>query len=486
MSIFLGIFVAPLLIASDSEFSPADIDWFKGSVEEAFVAAKTSRRPLFLYWGAVWCPPCNKMKKTVFSQPLFQEKMRRFVPVYFDGDQDRAQIWGEKLKAKGYPTLMILNPDGKEIMRLPVNVSVERYVELLDTALRGNVRSIGQIIGDVRTRPPIKISRQEWKMLAGHSWFQDGMETAERLSVLRDLWKKVPVAYKEERYHFFIYHVSSMEKTAEKRDDYVSFLDTLLNDQDFLNKNFANVILKLPGIIEKVHNEESSQKRKTAARDRLLKIAAGRKGTAEDRLLSLYPTLVFQKGKLGDTFKKQLLDVVQEIDKAVKDPQERQDIMSTSVMLLIQAGLLENAKSVALKELKNSPSPFYFMSMLSSIEEKGGNSTAALEWSKKAWMKSQGASTRLSWGTRYLLKMLSLNPKGTLDIVNTFEKVFREIVNRPDAFSGHNRDYFLRLGKGLEKWPDSEGRKKIWETTQKYCDGVKDCREQMEKWGFKP
>ena len=35
------------------------IDWFDGTVDEAFAAAKASGKPIFPYWGAEWCPPCH-------------------------------------------------------------------------------------------------------------------------------------------------------------------------------------------------------------------------------------------------------------------------------------------------------------------------------------------------------------------------------------------------------------------------------------------
>ena len=50
------------------------IAWHPGSVEEAFEEAERSAKPLFLYWGAVWCPPCNAMKSTLFQQPEFIAK----------------------------------------------------------------------------------------------------------------------------------------------------------------------------------------------------------------------------------------------------------------------------------------------------------------------------------------------------------------------------------------------------------------------------
>ena len=37
------------------------IDWFSGDVQAAFNAAAAAHRPVFLYWGAKWCPPCQQL-----------------------------------------------------------------------------------------------------------------------------------------------------------------------------------------------------------------------------------------------------------------------------------------------------------------------------------------------------------------------------------------------------------------------------------------
>src|SRR5258706_6605756 len=44
------------------------IAWRKDDVDAAFVAAKTDHKPLFLYLGAVWGPPCNQVKATLFNR----------------------------------------------------------------------------------------------------------------------------------------------------------------------------------------------------------------------------------------------------------------------------------------------------------------------------------------------------------------------------------------------------------------------------------
>ena len=48
-----------------------EIQWYDGAVEQAFADARDSDTPVFLYWGAVWCPPCQEIKSTVFKSKDF-------------------------------------------------------------------------------------------------------------------------------------------------------------------------------------------------------------------------------------------------------------------------------------------------------------------------------------------------------------------------------------------------------------------------------
>jgi hypothetical protein len=46
------------------------IDWVKpegANVEPIFAQARQRNKPVFLYWGAVWCHPAIKSKRTYFA-----------------------------------------------------------------------------------------------------------------------------------------------------------------------------------------------------------------------------------------------------------------------------------------------------------------------------------------------------------------------------------------------------------------------------------
>ena len=113
----------------------AGIEWIEGDVGDAFAAAKTAHKPILLYWGAVWCPPCQQLNSTVFTRPDFIAKSRLFVAVHLDGDDAGAQKLGEEFRVSGYPTLVVLDADRHEMMRIAGGMDLSRYAIVLDTAL---------------------------------------------------------------------------------------------------------------------------------------------------------------------------------------------------------------------------------------------------------------------------------------------------------------------------------------------------------------
>ncbi len=52
------------------------------------------------------------------QDPAFIALTSKFVPVYLDGDEEGAQAWGERFGVRGYPTLIVLDPQRNEITRV--------------------------------------------------------------------------------------------------------------------------------------------------------------------------------------------------------------------------------------------------------------------------------------------------------------------------------------------------------------------------------
>ena len=69
-------------------------------IERAFAQAKSESKPVLVYWGASWCPPCNQLKATLFNRQDFIERSRSFVAVAIDGDLPGAQKLGTRFKVR--------------------------------------------------------------------------------------------------------------------------------------------------------------------------------------------------------------------------------------------------------------------------------------------------------------------------------------------------------------------------------------------------
>ncbi len=174
------------------------VAWFEGSVEDAFARARRERKPLFLYWGAEWCPPCHEIKATVFRSREFIERSRLFVAVYLDGDTDNAQALGEKFGVVGYPTMVVFSPEGVEITRIPGGIDIQAYANVLDLTL-GDVQPVAAVMARVLDHGE-RLAAPDCRLMAYYSWDQDKalLEGRDAAAVFRSLAEACPAESKTE------------------------------------------------------------------------------------------------------------------------------------------------------------------------------------------------------------------------------------------------------------------------------------------------
>jgi protein disulfide-isomerase len=114
-------FLAPVVRGSD----------WQTDYEQALATAKAAKKCVLLdFTGSDWCGPCIEMEKVVFSQAAFL-KFAKANLVLVEVDYPRRKVLPEKVKKQnellahqygiersGYPTVVLLDPDGKILGQL--------------------------------------------------------------------------------------------------------------------------------------------------------------------------------------------------------------------------------------------------------------------------------------------------------------------------------------------------------------------------------
>jgi len=450
---------------------PKGIDWHKGTVKSALILAKKENRPIFLYWGAVWCPPCKLIKKIVFESPEFKKTVKNFIPVYLDGDDKRAQYWGAKYKFQGYPTTLVINPKGEEVIRFPTEPNVVNYISLMNQSLK-NLDPIETILERAKLG---KATKSDWEIAGGYYYDSSQLIKDEnKYALFKELYEKVPVRYKNARDKLFLNYLSSWldkftgNKKKIKNDPEKTFfkkeLVKHLGQYEFIRQNLETLtwggIYSLNNLFEK----PELIIREKAFLKKMEKMMDDKTISTDERLWSLIPWIKIEQ-KSGKPFSKKLLSKLKEMakwaDQKTVDPFERHAVMGTILSLLKKTGLDDLGYVYAQKELKTSKTPYYFMSKLAKIEERRGNKNKALNWFKLAFESAKGPVTRFSWGNAYLRAIMKLRPKNYQFLLNNALPMYQKVLIQEDAFWGGYKANFEYFATSFKKWTGDSGLGKI-------------------------
>ncbi len=476
-------------VESTVESGDMEIPWFEGTVEQAFAAAREQRKPIFLYWGVDWCPPCNQIKATIFNRHEFVVHSRRFVPVYLDGDTVNAQRTGEQFGVLGYPTIIVFNPRGEELTRIPGGIDIQRYTSILNLTL-SNIQPVAKIIERVRTGGQ-PVSSKEYKLLAYYSWGQDNervLAGRNKLEFFASLASTCPPLLIEECSRVNSeYFLAIVEATADEENPFVpdqklknetlEKIQTVLKNRQLVQANLEFVLFAAADIARVFTDSESPRRASLLGQwSRALSVvAADPKISLMERLYTSYGRVQMARVEdperdLSPEFKEKIAAHVDWADKQAKTGYERQAVINAAWNILSEAGMDEKATELLTAELEKSHSPYYFMLDLAELADRSGRTDQAVSWLQRAYDESSGTATRFQWGYNYLVGLLELVPEDNTLIEREAIRVFDELSGQDNAFYQRTK---ARLGQ-------LDGRFREWNEDGAHSDSIRLIRAKMQ------
>jgi thiol-disulfide isomerase/thioredoxin len=482
---------APVAPAANHADAP-DIAWFDGDVDAAFAAARAQHKPVFLYWGASWCPPCHQLKSTVFSRPDFIAKTRLFIPVYLDGDDAGAQKWGDRFRVTGYPTLVVLNEKREEVLRIAGGMDLTQYANVLDLAL-GDLQPIANILASAAQGHAL--AADQCRRLAVTGWGLEELADNEIAPLARNLSAAAmhcPATSTADRARLQIFaasYAADAEKVPLKagkppsaalrqhvKQVYEQLADPAAATANadalgYLGESFWRAA-KASGL-----PAADFYSRFAAVMDR----AAVDSSFAEaDQLAAIASKLEAAKVLTGAIEPALAKQARARVDTALAGKQiqyVRTGLINASLGIFELLGQNEDAYRIVQAELPTAQFPYYFKADLAELAESLGRKDEAVSWAQQAYEESKGAATRFQWGRLYLTALLRLQPDDTARIQQVGEQVLGEL-DGTDRIYRRARLRLVSLDGELRTWQKQGAAQRapvlhaLRQRLQKTCGGI--------------
>ncbi|MBU6257951.1 MAG: thioredoxin family protein [Burkholderiales bacterium] len=457
----------------------------EADIERDFALARAEHKPVLLYWGATWCPPCNQLKATLFSRQDFALLARSFVPVFIDGDLPGAQKLGQRFKVSGYPTTVLFNEQRAEITRLPGEVDAPQALELLKAGLAGG-RPVRAVLADALAGKTL--GADEWRALAYYSWDTDDgqlVAPADLASTLVRLAVACPAAESETRNRLWLKAIAASDDGQGVRVDAPlrERMLAVLADAG-QSRALMDVLTNSPTeIVHALVEGDAAHEAAIVARydTALRRLQADATLSRADRLGALAARVELARldqpkdaveVRLPAALRAELQAQVGRDDAEISDAYERQAVITEAAYALGRAGLWKESDALLKANLARSHSPYYLMSQLAGNARKLGHKDEALSWYAQAYAKSVGAATRLQWGSSYLAALVDLAPQDSARIEQTASQLLADAARDSGSFEGRSVRALQRAGAKLASWNAGGRHAPALRRLQARLDGV--------------
>jgi protein disulfide-isomerase len=441
--------------------------WFNGNVEEAFALAKKENRSIFLYWGAVWCPPCNYLKSQVFDAPRFAEVMEPTVAVYLDGDTESAQEWGAKFNAAGYPTIILFNSNGDEKLRLDAAMTFAEFATSLKAAITDSA-SLATIVARAAAG---KATPTDWKLIVGVNWSDIDEKIYPSSKHMQDrlqMFSTMPKSMAAERAKVAASLIDSA-RSAGGKEELKTVFDAISTEKNALfDALFADndAIRAAREPIAYLQTEYLTWYSDVVSIQKTAMITKWKKAHETLRSMKDLPVDIHMGATMGDInlfklaqkdqpipepLKESLRAAVAAADRTSTSEHQRIATIPSAAYYLQEIGDFAGARSLLDKELKTTKVPWYYHSTYAGVEKAAGNDTKALYWASEAKKSAQGRASKIQWMFSEISLVNRIETKDKeQQLARLIDDYFETALSFADGFTGRNATRMQSLEKILK------------------------------------
>jgi len=445
-----------------------EIVWREGDVADAFAEARELGKPVILYWGANWCPPCAQMKVSLFKNQEFIAETEKFVPVYLDGDSEGAQRWAERFAVSGYPTLIVLRSDGTEVTRINSATMAARLPALLRAAA-GRTSSIETLLDKAATNTA-SLTPDDWRILAGFDWTNDPrhFEDHSKAGALLDrLAASAPEPALRRQFGLDALAVGvtprmdgKTELTQVQQARVIEILPPMLASPQEVAASYEELLGAGPMLVSSLPDGKERQALRRSLVTAADALYADESLPLNARMNAINPELwfaAFIDGRVSPALLAKVRERVAWADRTAVDKTTRQSVINTAAYTLFHARDVAGANKLLVAELSRSDQPYYYMDTLAEFAEITDDKRAALEWRRKAFDASEGPATRVSWGIGYSNAVLRLAPDDKALVETAANAVMNELEKNSPSYFWRSRVSRAKWGENLRVWSEAHG-----------------------------
>jgi hypothetical protein len=448
------------------------VAWFEGDIDAAFALSRQQDKPLFLYWGAEWCPYSAHLESSVFSRPEFIAQADRFIAVRIDGDDGDGPRLGQRFKLRGYPNTVLFAADGSEISRLPSGMTTaDGYLQALDAALSAE-RSTRQIV-DAALADDATLDGDDWRALTNYAWFIDQQQVlGERdpAATLLALAERCPPAQVEAsralHLQALMTALSGADPTATAAilPKALPLLEQVLSDPQLSREQIALLGYAVSGSLAALGTDQSAERERLQAQalQTMQQLAQDPAVPTRERLLIQIEAIKLTRHSAGAApLPEAIINATQQLaaeaDRITTDATERRAVIGAAAGALAAVGLGAEAEALLQAELPRSQAAYHLMAALAHYAGQREDAAAVLQWQRNAY-RSGIASGRLHVRLRSAANLLRyLTTKAPEQIVEITEAADRLLdIAAADAAAFHPVNQRLWQGtlQGLTAWAE--------------------------------